>query len=188
MLKATALVLAAGYSRRFGSDKKMAILDNGNRMISQTIENIARSKLDYRIVIKPSDSDLLGRLFDPTTFIIAKHSAKGMGQSITEGLLAIADDYPACLICLADMPYILPATYQRIAESIDGYDAVLPFYQGTQGNPVAIAKSLYPQFLQLNGDSGGKAIIQSSGVKRYPLHTDDHGILRDIDLPADINR
>ena len=186
MHKTTALVMAAGFSRRFGSDKRLALLKSGQRIISETVNNIASAKLDYRIVIKPSDVDVFSTLFPAEQLIIVNNSEQGMGHSIAEGLSAIKNDCSSCLICLADMPFILPATYQKIAASMSAYDAVLPFYQGVKGNPVAINQSLYPQFLQLDGDVGGQYILRSDSINLLKLEMDDPGVLQDIDTPSDL--
>lgn len=178
--------MAAGSSRRFGSDKRLAKLSNGETMLAQTINNIAAAKLDYKIAIAAKDKDVFSKSFSLDTLLLIEQSQQGIGQSIAEAINSIKDDYQHCLICLADMPYILPSTYQVIANAIQHYDAVIPHHNGNKGNPVAISSSLYKPFSLLRGDKGGRDILKDNAIKLHCLDVKDPGILRDIDLISDL--
>ena len=178
--------MAAGSSRRFGSDKRLAKLSNGETVLAQTVNNITAAKLDYKIAIPVKDKNVFSKSFSLDTLLLIEHSQQGIGQSIAEAIDSIKNDYQHCLICLADMPYILPSTYQAIANAIQNYDAVIPHYNGNKGNPVAISSSLYKAFSLLSGDKGGRDILKNEAINLYALDVQDSGILRDIDFLSDL--
>ena len=178
--------MAAGSSRRFGSDKRLAQLSNGETILAQTINNIAAAGLEYKIAIAAKDQDLFSQLFAAEILIIIEDSYQGMGQSIAEAIKNIKYNYQHCLICLADMPYVLASTYQTIANSIDHYEAVIPHYNGSKGNPIAVSNALYERFSKLDGDKGGRELLKDKAINLHRLDVLDPGILRDIDTLADL--
>jgi molybdenum cofactor cytidylyltransferase len=184
--KAIALIMAAGSSRRFGSDKRLAKLSTGETILAQTVKNIAAANLDYKIAIAAKDKVYFSQFYSADTLLLIEHSQQGIGQSIAEAIDSIKNNYPHCLICLADMPYILPSTYQAIANAIHHYDAVIPNYNGNKGNPVAISSSLYKPFSLLSEDKGGRDILKNKTINLHSLDVEDPGVLRDIDLLSDL--
>tara|TARA_R110000868_G_scaffold408964_2_gene693442 strand:+ start:22058 stop:22258 length:201 start_codon:yes stop_codon:yes gene_type:complete len=53
--KAIAVIMAAGSSRRFGSDKRLAKLSNGETLLAQTVKNIAAANIEYKIAVPAKD-------------------------------------------------------------------------------------------------------------------------------------
>lgn len=184
--KTIALVIAAGYSHRFGSDKRLALLSNGNQVIVETVSQIIAAQLDYRIAVQADQLNSFSEIFDADKLLGITDSQLGMGHTIAKGLSLIKQECTACIICLADMPYVLPNTYQAIAAGVKGFDAAVPYYQGRKGNPVAINQTLFSDFLALNGDAGGRAILETPALAIQRIEVDDPGIHQDIDLPSDL--
>ena len=60
-----------------------------------------------------------------------------------------------------------------------------PVHAGRRGNPVILARSLFPDILALRGDIGARAILTDLGDRLLTVPVDDSGVLRDIDTPAD---
>ena len=50
------IVMAAGQSSRFGSDKRVAKLGNGETLLSFTLRTIQKTFSNSRVVIKPEDN------------------------------------------------------------------------------------------------------------------------------------
>jgi len=186
--KTIALVMAAGSSRRFGADKRLALLRNGETLLSQTVSNIVEAGLEYKIAIPVDDKSLFTQFYSEEELILINNAQRGIGASIAEAVSSIRNTHRYCLICLADMPYVLPDTYKTIATAIAHYDAVVPNYDGKKGNPVAINSSLFESFSLLDGDLGGRNILKASDGNRLTLEVSDSGVLRDIDRVSDLER
>jgi CTP:molybdopterin cytidylyltransferase MocA len=97
-------------------------------------------------------------------------------------LRALADtDVDAVVIGLADQPLVGVEAYRRLGAT----DAPLAVatYDGVNGNPVRIARSLWAEALELGGDEGVRVLVRRHGATLVPC--DDTGEPTDIDTPAD---
>lgn len=180
-----ALILAAGFSHRFGSLKLCANLPNGNTVIQQTLSQIHYAGLPSVVITRPelADSFQLGK----TRIATFAGAAQGMGASLAFGI-SHALDWDGCLVCLADMPFIESSTYRTIADRLTATAIVLPFYQNKLGNPVGFGRKFYAQLQDLRGDVGGRAVTEANADSVIEIAIDDPAILNDIDTPEDLSR
>ncbi len=89
------------------------------------------------------------------------------------------------LILPADMPWVKPTTIRALIEIVAPDDAVvLPTYGGADGHPVRFPARLLPPLARLAGERGARALLQAAPTLRIP--TDDGGVVRDVDVPADL--
>ena len=180
-----AIVLAAGFSSRFGSSKLCAELANGNSVIQQTLSQIHYAGLPSIVITRPELAPLL-RLTDTAIETFAG-AASGMGASLAFAITKAAA-WDGCLVCLADMPFIESSTYRLIADRLTPEAIVLPSYHGKPGNPVGFGRDFYAQLLALNGDSGGRSVTDKNVDAVVELGVDDPAVLNDIDTPEDLAR
>jgi molybdenum cofactor cytidylyltransferase len=180
------LILAAGQSRRYGNDdKRVAKLNNGRRVIEQTIANCQAGGLPVRVVMRAEDDSLAKIcLKQGASVIIAEDAEQGMGHSLAAGI-ADCENWTACLVTLADMPFVRPATYQLIAEALQQHDIVRPCYQGKPGQPNGFSQRYFEQLKQCSGDIGARHLFKTEPV--FQLDVDDAGVLADIDTPEQLN-
>ena len=109
-----AIVLAAGFSSRFGSSKLLAHLSNGKSIFQQTVERIAGVFPDRLVVTRPEMAAQLQSLVQGTSILSFEHAEQGMGATLAFAAQQIGD-WDGCLVCLGDMPFIETSTYRRIA-------------------------------------------------------------------------
>jgi len=180
-----AIVLAAGFSNRFGSSKLLAKLDNGKTVFQQTLEHVKDAIPDVLIV---SRIELTAEnSFSDDKILLFDNAEQGMGSTLSFAA-AHMPKWDACLVCLADMPFIKSDTYRSIAAQVNEDRIVIPSFQSKAGNPVAFGKNYFEQLKQLQGDSGGKAIIRDHQSAVVDLAVEDAGILQDVDTPIDLSR
>jgi molybdenum cofactor cytidylyltransferase len=110
-----AIVLAAGLSRRMGSNKLLARLPNGKAMLAQTVEHtLASAAHPVLVVTGHQEADIRDTLAGlPVRFIHAENFATGMAESFRTGIAALSANIGAALIILGDMPLVTPATLDR---------------------------------------------------------------------------
>lgn len=183
--KIGALVLAAGFSSRFGSHKLRATLANGQSVIQQTLSHIHYAGLPSIVVTRPELVDQLH--LDNTSIVAFRDAANGMGASLAFGVSKVSD-WDGCLICLADMPFIESSTYRQIADRLQPASIVLPCYRSKPGNPVGFGADFFPELSSLQGDAGGRMVTESHPDAVVDLEVDDAAILNDIDTPEDLSR
>lgn len=179
------LLLAAGYSHRFGSDKLMHKLDNGKLVIEQSITNLRQVSADIKVIIRPQQTRLHEWLQQKQMDIcLCPEAENGMGSSISCGVNASLKAN-GWLIVLADMPFIQSNSINMIYHCLEqGTSICVPVYQGQQGHPVGFQQQHRNALLQLKGDRGARSLFQHHSPSI--IEVDDPGILQDIDTPDDL--
>ncbi|MES2819527.1 MAG: nucleotidyltransferase family protein [Pseudomonadota bacterium] len=186
MTSIAGLVLAAGFARRFGSDKRRAVLSNGLTLLGTSVATVHAGLPDTWLVLRPSDdAEALGL---PASLIIVRSEAAegGLGHSLASGMRAIARDSSAdaVAIFLGDMPWITAATLDRLFAVAAPEHIVLPEHEGQPGHPVIIGRRFWPDLLLLTGDTGAKSVLQTHAEAVRRVRIDDPGVLQDVDTPA----
>ncbi len=183
------LLLAAGSSQRFGSDKLQLPLPDGTLMaVASAIALLAAC--DRAIaVVRPTDERLAMQLSERGCEIIrARHAELGVGASLAAGVGAAAEA-DAWIVALADMPYIDRRSHQAVVARLrEGASLAATQYRGRRGHPVGFSRQWLPQLTSLTGDQGGKAILESHPEQLVLCPVDDRGVLLDIDTPADLHK
>lgn len=118
---------------------------------------------------------------------ICKQSSQGMAATLAFGIQSSTDS-DGWIISLADMPYIQPKTIHNIYLAMkNGASIAAPHYQGKRGHPVGFASKFKSELISLNGDKGAHQIIEKNKPVLVRLDTNDAGILKDIDVRADVD-
>ena len=180
-----AIILAAGFSNRFGSSKLSAELANGKTVLQQTLAHIHYAGLPSIVITRPELAAILQ--LHKTEIATFDGAARGMSASLAFGV-SKALEWDGCLVCLADMPFIESSTYRQIADRLTPATIVLPCYNTRPGNPVGFGRNFYAQLQALQGDTGGRSITESNQNAVVELAIDDPAILKDIDTPQDLSR
>ncbi|MEE4664182.1 nucleotidyltransferase family protein [Pseudomonas alliivorans] len=180
-----ALLLAAGRSRRFDGDKRLATLPCGRTLLRASIENALRVFNEVWVVLREEDdTELLGVPLE-VNVVRSPQADLGMGHSLASGIAALMpSSADAVAVLLADMPWIQPATLQSLASMANPRRIALPGHDGQRGHPVIIGRDFWPLLLNLEGDQGAKSIIKSHPERCDVLVCEDPGILRDADTRA----
>ncbi|MEZ5491643.1 MAG: nucleotidyltransferase family protein [Gammaproteobacteria bacterium] len=183
-----AIVLAAGFSSRFGGTKLRARLNSGYTVLQQTVATVQSIIPQVLLVTRP-DSGVT--ITDSSVYIEAFSDAeKGMGASLAFGMRQALQhfDWDGCLVCLGDMPFIRPETYLALAEALGADNIVLPDYGGTTGNPVGFGRVFFTALTGLHGDQGGRDVIRDNSDAVVRITVNDPAISQDIDTPDDLIR
>jgi molybdenum cofactor cytidylyltransferase len=192
-LMSLAIVPAAGRAERFGSAKLVADL-GGEPLIARTIRALVAGGVDRIVVVVAPGSALLD-LREPrevfgspaVELVVNPDPDRGMFSSIQAGLASAgAHDV---LVLPADMPFVRPATVAAVLAAAARGDAViLPTCRGSHGHPIGLPGSLAPALLLADPRSNLKEAVASTGVEHRELPVDDEGVLRDVDVPRDLDR
>jgi molybdenum cofactor cytidylyltransferase len=181
----SAIILAAGSSRRFGKQKLCEKLPCGNTVLSETIFRVERAISEVRII---TSANVYASLHDKSGRIkVCPEANLGMGLTLAYGI-KLVQSANACLVCLADMPFVKTTTYQTLAKSLTASNIVVPVFDGKQGNPVGFGKRFFKNLMMLNEDSGGRSLLQTHADAIQRIDVDDPAILYDIDTPEDLEK
>jgi molybdenum cofactor cytidylyltransferase len=181
------LVLAAGRSRRFGSDKRQALLPDGRRVLDTLLEKINESGLPVLLCLDESDDDLAFEMDGRNIPYYRCHRAgEGMGATLAEGVAHIPS-WDGLLVTLADMPWVRPSTYTAMALRLKPEIICVPAHNGRRGHPVGFGKRFFRELAELSGDSGARDLLTKHRDKVREIPLEDPAIQRDIDIPEDIS-
>ncbi len=130
--RVTAIVLAAGQSRRFGDRNKLLTNSKGKPIIQRTLENLFASDIDNTLVVTGHQANIVESLCQTIAdrhkhkiaFIHNRDFNAGMSTSLksaithlinNEGILTdnVQDNF-AVLVTLADMPDVSTNTYNTL--------------------------------------------------------------------------
>lgn len=181
------ILLAAGASKRFGSDKLMHPLAGQIPVAVTALANLRAAIPHVIAVVRPGVPILENRLSESgATVILCANADDGMGASLATAVGA-SGDVAGWVIALADMPYIRPETIGKIAAALAaGAAIVAPAYRGERGHPVGLSARFRAQLEALRGDEGARAVLKENAGLVKLIEVDDPGVRRDIDTPADL--
>src|SRR5262245_9619753 len=182
--RVSAIVLAAGMSRRMGATKQL--LRAGERtLLEHTLHTVRQSHADEIIlVLALGEKRILVSI--PTIglkVVVNEAYQEGMGSSLRAGISMIDPQAQAALIMLADQPFVLPATLDQLIDHHQNFrpQIVIPIYKGFRGNPVLLDRSVFAEVASLKGDIGCRAIFGEHTENIARVAVDDPGILLDVD-------
>jgi len=186
------ILLAAGFSRRFGVDDKLLhTLADGRAIAVAAAENLVKA-IPLTIAVVRPDNKALAVLLEHAGLKVMFCDAQQtqMADSLSAAVRYAAQfntSSTGFVIALADMPYIKPDTIEAIALALNtGAAIVAPAYQGRRGHPVGFSAKFRNELEQLTGDEGARAILKRHADQIKLLECNDPGILTDIDTPQDI--
>ena len=191
-------MLAAGASRRFGSDKLLHPVS----LRGVTLPLAAHSLLPWlemfaqiTVVVRPGAESFCSALETELgeskaariDWIECANAAQGMASSLVCGVRA-NHDAAGWLIGLADMPAVPAAAIAGVRDALSaGATLAAPSHSGLRGHPVGFASHYRDELLALQGDNGARRLLERDRAKITEIMIGDAGIFADIDVPGDLH-
>ena len=182
------ILLAAGSSMRFGSDKVLYKLENGDPIGIRAAKKLAQFVDDIKIVL-PKRNKQREKHFRSFNFNIIQNSKDRpeLGMSLKTGISAI-QNFDYCIIALADMPFISKETYSFMVNILrsEHFELVAPSFNNQRGHPVGISSAVMKHFLEIERRVIVKDYFENDQFSKHIFPTDDPGVIHDIDYPGDL--
>ncbi|OAM53013.1 hypothetical protein A7981_06170 [Methylovorus sp. MM2] len=196
MTQIAAVILAAGSGRRFGSNKMLATLKQGDRELPllafslqpwlEVFERLTVVTQAGDDAIKRSMKYVLDRYAD-IQWVECPDADKGMGLSLACGIQHTVNA-EGWVIGLGDMPQIPSSVISKVRDGlIEGNAIVVPFCEGRRGHPIGLSSLYKPQLLMLDQDTGAKHLLEQNASFIKRIDVTDTGICADIDTPSDLD-
>ena len=190
--KISAIIMASGKSERMGTNK-LLLEYRGMTFIENTLEKVLNENF-YELVIVISDKKVRKKCQDyikksekdeKKIYIIDnKKSEKGQSESIKIGLktLGKCDGY---MFFSCDQPFLTSDTIKKILQNFKTRGITIPEYNGKRSLPVIFGENFKDELLKLEGDTGGKTVINNhqDKIKIVEIENSDEG--KDIDTKED---
>lgn len=178
------LLLAAGRSRRFGSDDKLVAMMAGRALADYAAATLGSFSFAAKLAVVAGPDAAVGPILRSRGFELAwgAESDLGMGGSIALGMRRLEPlPIDRILICLADMPFVSAPHVAALLDAAQSSDIVASIADGPPMPPVAFGRRWFGELGRLEHDQGPRALL--AGAPAIPASTDE---LRDIDRIADL--
>jgi molybdenum cofactor cytidylyltransferase len=159
-MRVVGIVLAAGASSRFGSQKLLAPL-GGRPVLQHVLDSLAAAGMDDVVVVLGRDADAVEReiRWRAERRTVNPRPQDGLSSSLRVGLDAVAEDpaVDAVLIALGDQPTLRPETVRAVVDA--AVSTPRPFVRARYAaddapNPVLVRRSAWALAAGLSGDRG----------------------------------
>jgi molybdenum cofactor cytidylyltransferase len=183
-----AVVLAAGESRRMGTQK--LLLPFGEATVVEAVVRTAlASSVDRALAVLGADRKAVRAKLEPygVDFAVNEDFAMGMLSSVQAGFKALPAGAEAAVVMLGDQPF-LPA---RVVDTVinayreGGKGIVVPAFRGRRGHPVLIDLVYRDEVLGLDPAEGLRQLMRAHPDDIFEADVEDANILRDMDVPED---
>lgn len=179
-----AIVLAAGRSRRMGSNKLVADL-HGKAVVAHVVDAIASALEPPPVVVLGHDPEAVQAALGgrEARYVVAPDHASGMAYSLAAGIAAVPESWQAAIVCLGDMPLLDPALLVRMAARASPSAIIVPTFEGRRGNPVLWGRDYFPLLGALRGDVGARSLFVGHGAAITEIAWTD-SVAIDVDTDA----
>ncbi len=183
----SALILAAGQSRRMGRPK-MPLPWGANTVLGQVIQTFRLALVEDILVVTGGDRDKveeIAEVWRARTVFNPDHASQDMLSSLQVGLKAMGPAIQAVLVALGDQPQIQESTVllilQRYAETAGAL--IVPSYQMHRGHPWLVARALWADLLGMRAPETPRDFLNRHADSISYVNVGTETILQDIDTP-----
>lgn len=188
----SAIILAAGESKRMGQPKMM-LKWGKTTVLEHVISVFANAGVENIVVVTGAAREdveaAISRLKNdhPVRSVFNEGYSTGeMLSSIQCGLRELRDGVSrAALIALGDQPQVREGSVRRVCEMFKetGNPLVVPSYHMRRGHPWLAEESLWDEILAMRAPQTPRDFLNSHADQINYVEVDDEGILADLDTP-----
>lgn len=159
------IILAAGASNRLGEPKQLLVF-NDKTLLQHSIDEASASNVESLIVVLGANAALIKSKTQIKNALVTLNEnwQEGMATSIKTGIHSLIKAFPkteSAIIMLCDQPFVSATLINNIIdEHLKSKKAIVNcHYEQSFGPPSLFHNSIFPQLLNLSGDSGAKSIF-----------------------------
>ena len=190
MTRVSALLLAAGESRRMGRANKLALPVDGEPLLRRTARILLQAdSLQEVVAVLGHERAAVRGLLDglPLRLVDNPDPGRGRMSSVYHGIEALQGQDTAVMVCLADQPLLQAEDINRLLAVFreEPEKVLLPVYQGRRGNPVLIPAGQREAVLGEGPERGCRHFIDENPQLVRTYEWDNDHLVFDLDTPAD---
>ncbi len=188
MKRISAVLLAAGESKRMGEVNKLTLEVKGQTLLQRTASTLLKLSLEELVVVTGHQADTARALLNgyPVNLVYNERYRESQHSSVHCGLSALRLPYDAVFICLTDLPLLEIEDLEAIVAALDSqsHSIVVPTFNGDRGNPVLFDRSHVREIITDYRDLGARKFIEDNPESvSYVDMPNDH-VIFDVDTPA----
>ena len=184
----SAIVLAAGESRRMGGANKLLLPVGGVPALRRVVETLTAGGLQEIVVVLGYQRELLAPLLDglDVRTVFNERFRDGQMTSVWAGMSALSRPCDGVMICLGDQPLLTPSDLMALIAAfaeIGDRSILVPIYLGQRGNPIILSYKHRDSILAGGRNLGCKHLIERNPELVATFATDSDHFVLDIDTP-----
>jgi molybdenum cofactor cytidylyltransferase len=186
----SAILLAAGESRRMGYPKPLLRIGNES-YISRTTTTVLATVSRVVIVLGAHADRIRPAIALGTGIRVVENPNYALGQlsSLKVGLAeAVTGGTDAVIVHLADHPLVTPATFGAVVGEYrkTRQPIVVARFRGRRGHPVIFDCSVFAELMAAPEDQGARVVVNADPHRVHYVDVEDPGVVLDLDTPADL--
>ena len=186
----SAVLLAAGLSRRMGAVNKLHIPVDGEPLVRRSARRLAEAGLREVVVVVGHEAEQTAALIEdlPVRTVVNADYASGQMSSVHRGLEGLSEPCAGVMVCLSDLPLLEPDDIAFIAESfVAGCERPLlvPTWDGRRGNPIVMSWAQREAILAGGRNLGCRRLIENNPELVWTLPMPNDHCVVDLDSPED---
>lgn len=182
------IVMASGLSKRMNQNKlHMKIKDK--KIYEYILETLKMCSCLNEVIVVAKDSEILEKANSLNFKLVHnQHSYLGQSNSIKLGL-EISKNADGYMFFVADQPFIKEETINKLCSIFNDNlnKIIIPCYNGKHGNPVIFSKNFKEELMNIEGDKGGRVVINNNLQDVIKVQFEDEKEFVDIDTIEDYN-
>ncbi|KNF07099.1 molybdenum hydroxylase accessory protein, YgfJ family [Gottschalkia purinilytica] len=184
----SAIIMASGFSKRMGRDKLLLEID-GLPMIERVIQKVKNSNVQEIILVYRKELvKNIGEKYEIYT-VYNPYAQLGQSEAMKIGIKNTNLNSKGYMFVVGDQPFISSnAINTLINEFIKNKEIVVPTYDEKRGSPVIFSSHYRDSLLMINGDIGGREVIDKNIDKVKFIEMDKSFFGEDIDTLQDYKR
>lgn len=184
--RVTAVVLAAGESRRMGAANKLLLPWGETTVLGQVLAEVGETAVHDTFVVTGHEADTVAQVATTQGMTVIYNPDYAVGEmlsSLQTAVRALPSYISAVLVVLADQPLVTAAMMDQLLVAywqMQG-ELIAPTYQGQRGNPVLIGRRFFAELLDLPPGAAPRHLLQRHADALHLVPMPDDAALLDLD-------
>lgn len=180
-----AVIVGAGAGRRFGLPKALAQLPDGRRFVDVITDLLGTAGLDPIVAVLPSGVSA------PTSAraVVNPNPSSEQIASLRIGLAQLTNSpVIGAVVWPVDHPFVRLESVLALLDGArrSGAHIVIPTHDGRRGHPTFFHREIWRALMTVQR-GGARAVIHAAHQSVAEIAVPDGGVLRGINVPADLD-
>jgi len=186
----SAILLAAGQSKRFKNENKLTKIFKKKRLINHVLNSLIKSKVNKITIVLGYEANKIKKITKKNkkiNFITNTNFKNGISSSIKTGIKKLSKNNKGFMVVQSDMPFINTSNINKIHRSILKKEYLVHAlkFKNKIGNPIGFDISLLKKFRKMKGDIGAKFMVKRLKKNTNFIKVSSSKTFKDFDKEKD---